>query len=155
MNRQNLNEIMELVAPIVGGLGYECLDVEWVGDERTLRVYINQTNGITLDDCLVVNKPLADNEALDNLINGPYQLEISSPGIEKPLRLSAHFKEALGQTVRVKLVDDAVERRRGVGKIVNVSDDDCVTLETGEGIWTFPLTQLESARLVYDWSKES
>lgn len=152
MNRENLNEIVNLVSRVINPLGYECLDVEWVAHERTLRVFVDSGEGILMDDCLRVNSELVDLEELDARVPGSYRLEVSSPGVEKPLRTAAHFSAVIGQNVKVKLSQAVDSRKQALGRVVEVDGDNNVTVELDSGEWKFPISLLHGAKLVYDWN---
>ena len=91
MNRLQRNEILEIVESVIHPMGYECLEVEWVASEKILRVYIDAENGVDMDDCLEVTRCLNEVESIDEKVPGLYRLEISSPGVDRPLRLAEHF----------------------------------------------------------------
>ena len=152
MNRESLNEIVDLVSKVVNPLGYECLDVEWVAHERILRVFVDNSSGIGMDDCLKVNQELVELEELDEKVPGSYRLEVSSPGVEKPLRTAAHFASVIGQNVRVKLAQSVDNRRQAMGRVVEVDGKNIVTVELDSGEWKFPINLLHGAKLVYEWN---
>lgn len=152
MNRENLNEIVDLVSGVSNPLGYECLDVEWVAHERILRVFVDSPSGVGMDDCLKVNRELVELEELDEKVPGSYRLEVSSPGVEKPLRTAAHFSSVIGQNARVRLIEPVGDRRQGTGRVLGVDAENFVTLELDAGEWKFPISLLYGAKLVYEWN---
>ena len=87
MNRLQRNEILEIVDSVIHPMGYTCLEVEWVRLRKILRVYIDSENGVDMDDCLEVTRSLNEVESIDEKVPGLYRLEISSPGVDRPLRL--------------------------------------------------------------------
>lgn len=159
MDRVRLNTVIELVSRVLNPAGYDCIEADWVGDERILRLFVDRTGsdgktGIMVDDCVKASKLLDEYQELDNAVSGAYTLEVSSPGVERPLRLKPDFERHVGATVEVKLVDKVQERRHGSGKLLPLSHDaegTIITLETTRGPWSFPLTSLQRAHLVYDW----
>jgi ribosome maturation factor RimP len=152
MNRESLNKIVDLVSRVVNPLGYECLDVEWVAHDRILRVFVDSLSGVGMDDCLRVNRELVELEELDENVPGSYRLEVSSPGVEKPLRTAAHFSAVIGQNVRVKLTQSVDDRRQGAGRVLDVDAEKNVTLGLDSGEWRFPVTLVHGAKLVYEWN---
>lgn len=162
MDRARLNEVIALVSSRVAASGYECIEAEWVGDQRILRLFIDRAadgageTGVNLDDCVKASKLLDEFAELDKVINGAYTLEVSSPGVERPLRRRRDFEQHIGETVEVKLTDKIQDRRHGTGKLVDVApaaaaDDTIITLDTKRGPWSFPLASLQRASLVFDW----
>ena len=160
-DRQSLDNLIALIDRVINVSGYECLDAEWVPGERILRLYVDRMEkdasgkGIDLDGCAAVNALLVDFQELDDLIPGAYTLEVSSPGIERPLRRKSHFEQHIGETVQVRLSPggEQPKRKRQVkGRLVAVTSDDQLTLETEGGALSFPLEQVQKASLVYDWS---
>lgn len=151
MNRQRLDELIQLVGSIIQPLGYECLEAEWDG-RGALRLFIDRLDGATviIDDCVAVTKALEDISEMDALTPANYHLEVSSPGIERPLRRLAHFERHLGETIKVKLTDP---QNRMTGRLVSVSEDGMITLENHDGEARFPLSRLRKAHLVYDWDR--
>lgn len=126
------SEVTELVAPIIEGLGYTLWDVEYVkeGTEWFLRITIDSENGITINDCEAVHRavdPVIDEH---DPIENSYRLEVSSPGIERELRVDSHFLASLGEQVEIKLYTPVDGKRslRGVlvsyeDKVITLSDD--------------------------------
>jgi ribosome maturation factor RimP len=114
----DVDTIAQALAPTVSELGLELYDVELsgTGRARILRVMVDREGGVDLDaiaDATQAVSPLLDAPPLDAVINGPYALEVSSPGLERPLRTPAHFARAVRETVSVKwrtLDDGSTER---------------------------------------------
>ncbi|MBH0155921.1 MULTISPECIES: ribosome maturation factor RimP [Fictibacillus] len=105
---QKITELTtELVTPIVEKLGLELVDVEFVKEGKNwfLRVYIDSTDGIDIEECGTVSEQLS--EKLDELdpIEQPYFLEVSSPGVERPLKKPEDVKNAIGKNVNIKLYE--------------------------------------------------
>lgn len=155
MNRRQLDKIIELVTEAIEPHGYECIEAEWLNHDKILRLFIdnNKAEGIQIDDCVKVNAIIEDVEALNEFLPSSYQLEVSSPGVERPLRQKAHFASSIGKTVKVNLLDNGSDRQRKTGKVVGVSDDGVVTMESDEGIWSFSLDHLNKAHVVFDWNQ--
>jgi ribosome maturation factor RimP len=151
MNRQQYDKIIDMISPKIAPLGYECVEVEWDGAEETLRVYIDRPEGIKMEDCLRVNDLLIEAEELDALVPGDYRLEISSPGIERPLRTRDHFSRVIGQKIKVRLRERTQNRMEGAGKLLGIDQDDIVSLELPAGVWNFPFQAIRKANVVFEW----
>ena len=131
MHRQH-NELMELLEPVVTALGYEMLGIEYFKqkDSSMLRLYIDNDAGFTIDDCTRVNHQVIGVLDVHDPIKEKYLLEISSPGLDRPLFTLEQFKRYPGQEVKMKLREklDGHRMIRGVIKAVEekaviVSDD--------------------------------
>ena len=160
MDRNRLNQVIAIVSGRVGAAGYECIEAEWAADQKILRLFIERAattaeKGVNLDDCVKASRLLDEFSDLDNIISGAYTLEVSSPGVERPLRRKNDFVEHIGETVEVKLTDKIQDRLHATGKLVEVADgqnNTIITLETKRGPWSFPLASLQRASLVFDWN---
>ncbi len=153
MNRFELDKIMDTVDAKIAALGYECLEVEWDGAESTLRVFIDKDDAIIkMEDCLRVNDLLIEDVDLDALVKVDYRLEISSPGVERPLRKRKHFAKLYGQKVKVRLQERIENRVEGSGMLIGINADDVVSLELPTGVWNFPLQKIRKANLEYEWT---
>lgn len=154
IERSRLRDIADKITDWLSPEGYECIDTDWDASSRTLRVFVDHPNGIDLDQCAQVSQKLVEIEELDRLIPCEFNLEISSPGIERPLRTLEHFKTAFAEnlSVEIKLVEKHQNRRNGVGKITEISTDGNITLKTAEGIWTFPVDAVLRATKLADWA---
>jgi ribosome maturation factor RimP len=156
----NIDTLVETLAPAVAGLGLDLYDVEVSGSGRAriLRVLIDRDGGIDLDAIARATEaisPLLDAPPLDAVIAGPYALEVSSPGLERPLRTPAHFARVVGETVSVKTraADNHGARRvRGVVTAAGEAGFD-LSLDNGttEHVGYDEITQ---ARTVFDWDQE-
>ena len=135
-----------LLRPLVESNGCELFDVEWKGG--ILRVSLDREGGIDVDRLGALTPPIS--QALDDagLFPGSYTLEVSSPGLERPLRTIAHFRRFVGTTVRVKLVPDAAADadRRVEGTLTDV-DDEAVVVD-GQRI---AHSHIDRATTVFTW----
>ena len=116
-----------------------------------ITVLLDADNGITIENCTRINRPLYKFiEEMDFFPDGNFSLEVSSPGIDRPLFTLGQFAEAVGQDVKIVLHEVLDGRRRLRGKIVAV-DGGRITLEFEERVFQFEHTMVESARVVPDW----
>lgn len=145
--------VLEEAEGIAASLGFEVVDVELQTGPRgrVLCIYIDKQGGVTVEDCRAMSDPLS--RALDRLdpIPGPYRLEVSSPGIERPLRRPADFERFAGHEVEVHLYGPLNGRRHWTGRLLGLQGG-AVRLETGNGETTeLPLEQVSKARLRARW----
>jgi ribosome maturation factor RimP len=148
-----------LLAPIrdhIAGLGFELVDLRHVGtvERPILQVRVDRPDsrpgqGITADDCAGISRSLERFLESGAMVGPRYVLEVSSPGIERPLRWPEHWRRFVGQCARVRVA--ALGGRRQV-RIVAVPDDGHVTLKREDGLEvTVPLEEVREATLVVEW----
>ncbi len=140
---------MNLIEPIVEGLGYECVGIEFNPHPQhgMLRVYIDSANGILLDDCSKVSHQLSGMLDVEDPIPGNYQLEVSSPGADRPFFKLSQFQRFIGSTVTVTLFKPINKRRKITGLIQKV-EGDAVVLQEGDQTFDIPFKAMSKARLV-------
>jgi ribosome maturation factor RimP len=144
-----------LVRPVVEGAGLELVDVTDRRErgQRVLRVTIDRDGGVDLDAIAAISDKLARRLDLEGFGEGSYQLEVSSPGLERPLKTPAHFARTVGDRVEVRTnlpVDDAVQH---VGTLRAIRDDG-VELDVDGVVRRIAFRDVASARTVVDWSAE-
>jgi ribosome maturation factor RimP len=144
-----------LVRPVVEGAGVELIDVTFDGSghRRTLRVTVDRDEGLDLAAIASLSEKIARRLDLEDFGAGRYELEVSSPGIERPLRTPAHFARFVGSMVKVKTSAPIDGARVHAGALV-ASDDDGVTVEVDGAQRRLPYAEIASARTVADWSAE-
>lgn len=106
MKKQEIEQhCTELVTPIIEENGFELVDVEYVkeGSDYYLRVYADKEGGINIDDCVMISRSLEGKLDAADRMTDPYILEVSSPGLTRPLKKEKDFKRNLGKKVEVKL----------------------------------------------------
>lgn len=140
-----------LLEPVAAGLGYELLEVEFgaAGSRSLVRVYIDRAEdgGISLDDCERASRAIGAVLDAEDAIGHAYQLEVSSPGFDRPLRTAAHFARFAGSEARIELAAPLAGRRRFRGRLGPVEDGN-VTIEVDRRQWKLPLAGISKARLV-------
>jgi ribosome maturation factor RimP len=137
-----------LLAPLVEGLGYELWELEYSPGRGhgLLRLYIDATAGITLDDCERVSRAASELLDAEDPVPGQYTLEVSSPGLERPLRTARQFARFVGETVYVETVQ-AVEGRRRFKGALTAAGAAAVEVEVDGQRWTLPITGIRKAHL--------
>jgi len=130
MSAEVLSKIEQLILPILSSYGLELADMELKGEGRRqiLRVFIDKPGGVTLDDCAGVSREIGILFEVEDPIEGAYNLEVSSPGLDRPLKKARDFERHVGQLVRVKtaaLVDPdgrGHSRKTFVGELLGLDD---------------------------------
>lgn len=146
-------EVRQLAQPIADEHGYEVVDIEQasLGHHRVIRVYLDKPGGgVSVDDCARFSRRLADAMDMNQIIPGRYMLEVSSPGLERPIRTLEHVQRFAGQRVNLQTHDAREGRRRWEGELLGPVDGRA-GVRTDEGIeeW-FEWAEVRSARLVVD-----
>ena len=133
MYRQN-QTIVALLEPVVTAMGYELWGLEQLPDGKgtLLRVYIDQEQGIDLTDCERVSRQVVGVLDVEDPISGSYRLEISSPGLDRPLFSLEQFERFAGERAHVQLRQKYRERKQVKGKIERVDEDAVVIDADGE-----------------------
>lgn len=139
-------QVSELISPVVADLGFELVEVLFRREQHgnVLRVVIFAETGIGVDDCALVSREVSRILDVEERIDQAYHLEVSSPGLDRPLETARDFFRYRGQQVRVILVETLEEV---TGKILDVGDEG-VVLSCGDGQRQIALGQISKAKLV-------
>ena len=143
----------KLLAPIIEANGFELVDVEYVKEAGTwyLRAYIDKPGGITVDDCEIVNRELGDLLDRDDFIDDSYILEVSSPGLGRPLKKERDFVRSKGEEVEIRTYR-MVERQKEFRGVLKAWDKDTVTIENEDGTdQVFERDNIALIRLAFDF----
>jgi len=135
--------------------GMELWSVECAGagKSRVVRICIDKPGGVTHGDCELISEQVSAMLDVEDAVPGrSYQLEISSPGVERKLRHEADFRRYLGEKARVALREAVNGQKRFEGRIADVGEDGAITLATGETTSIrFRMDEIEKANLKFDW----
>ena len=150
MRTEELREIVNgIIEPVINALGLELFDLE-VGKMRgkgLLRVFIDKEEGVTIDDCERVSREIAVVLDVEDPIPYSYVLEVSSPGLDRPLKGPADFKRYTGNTVRVITTDPIDKQTFFVGKIAMAGDSEVMLDLPKNNKVTIPYEMISRARL--------
>jgi ribosome maturation factor RimP len=122
--KETLKEVTAICSPIAESLGYELVDVEYVKELGSyyLRVYIDKPGGITLDDCQNMSEILSDKLDEKDPINSAYYLEVSSPGLDRPLKTDKDLKRNIGKDIEISLYTPYENKKVYEGRLEDYSD---------------------------------
>ncbi len=145
----------EIAEPILAGEGLELVDVEFVREHGwILRLYIDRPGGpgVGLDDCAKASHAVETALDVADLIDHPYSLEVSSPGLNRPLRKPEHFQKAQGKKVKVKTYAPIGEPpRKNFSGMLTAVETDAVTVDVeGAGAFRIPMREIAKAHLEYE-----
>lgn len=143
----------KLLEPIMEANHFELVDVEYVkeGGSWYLRAYIDKPGGITVDDCEIVNRALGDLLDRDDFIEESYILEVSSPGLGRPLKKERDFQRSRGEEVEIRTYR-MVEKQKEFRGILKAWDKETVTIEEEEGQErVFERENIALIRLAFDF----
>jgi ribosome maturation factor RimP len=146
-----LDKVRQLAAPLAAQEGLELVDVEigGGGGRQTLRLLIDKAGGVSLDDCTAVSRAVSVALDVEDPIQGAYDLEVSSPGLDRPLRKPEHFQQFVGSKVRVKTfgpVPECENRKTFVG-ILKSYEDGAVVVDVDGKVFRIPYTQVTKANV--------
>ena len=144
-----LELLHELIEPVVKGQGYVFWGLELLtqGRRSLLRVYIDADQGITVDDCERVSRQLSAVMDVENPVSNEYTLEVSSPGLDRPLFTLAQYESRVGQVVNIRLRALFEGRRKYKGVIRGIEGDEVVIVCEGHE-FLFPVDAIEKAHVV-------
>lgn len=141
--------VIRLVEPICDDLGVELVDVDHAGG--VLRVTVDRDGGVDIDSISLITRELSRSLDHDDPIPGRYTLEVSSPGLERPLRKPAHFNRAAGQRIKVKTKPHVEGERRLEGMLTSVGDERIDVLIDDGTTRTLHYDDIEKANTVFVW----
>lgn len=150
--RQDPFNLRDLLEPAVTALGCELVGVEYrpSGRQSLLRVYIDKPEGVTVDDCSAVSHQVSGLLDVEDPIPGQYTLEVSSPGLDRPLFQAQDFERFAGQQVKVRMRVPVEGQRNFRGCLRGLHEQQVVIEEQDGTCVSLPLDQVEQARLVPD-----
>jgi ribosome maturation factor RimP len=147
-----------VLGPVLARDGYELVDVEWVrgGGRWTLRVFVDRPGGVNIDDCQLVSRTIDPILDAEDFIEPAYDLEVSSPGLDRPLRTPEHFERYKGQRVHVKsygpvpgTAEGSTPRKSWTGTLEGFAEGAVRVLVDGV-LHRVPIEQIAKAHLEYD-----
>ena len=150
--RERERRLYELIEPTVLALGFELVGVLWrdVNSRALVRVYIDREEGVTVDDCARVSHRVTGLLDVADPVPGRYDLEVSSPGADRPLFVERDFVRFAGTGLKVTLLKPSAGRRRLTGTLGGYRDGVVIVDEHGIE-HRFAISEIESARLVPQW----
>jgi ribosome maturation factor RimP len=143
--------IATMIAPSLGAMGYDLVRVMIQGRQRpVLQVMAERQDkkGMTVEDCADISRQISALLDVEDPIAGAYSLEVSSPGIDRPLTRPADFQRFAGFEAKLETAEPFDGRKRFRGKLIGLDEQGQVTLTAEDGSWTVPLSAVKSAKLV-------
>ena len=146
---QDLTHLWELFEPVVTGMGYELIEIEHYPNPKhgVLRLYIDSENGINIDDCSSVSRQISALIDVEDPVRGQFNLEVSSPGSDRPLKRLKDFQRFAGEVVKIKTAMPLDGQRNFTGRLISASED-TVVIETDNEEIHLPMAAIDRARLV-------
>lgn len=150
-----LGEVESIIEDILEHEAMELVDVAYRRESYgwVLRVLIDKDGGVTIDDCNHISHQLSDILDVKDVIYCSYKLEVSSPGLNRPLRKEKDFKRFIGETVRLKTCTFIENRKNFQGRLINYKDAS-IFLDIDGQHFTIPHSVVEKANLEYDFKRE-
>ncbi len=147
-----IQKVWELAEPVVISLGLELVDVEFQRERQgwVLRLYIDKPGGVNLGDCVRVSEVLGDLLDAKDFIHHAYHLEVSSPGLDRPLRKKEDFKRFAGDKVRIQMEEPIEGRRNFTGLLRGIEGED-ILLEVDGRLWRLPRDKVKKANIKYEF----
>lgn len=142
-------DIEQLIQPVIANLGFNLWGFEFLaqGKYSILRVYIDKEEGITISDCSMVSKQVNAILEVEGVITGNYNLEVSSPGVPRPLFIKEHYLRYLGSEIELKLNKPINERRKLKG-IIRAVEENVLQLTVEDELVDIPFPQIVKANLI-------
>ena len=147
-----IKEVTALIEPILDEMEIELVDIEFLSEQGRwiLRVYVDQSGGITLDTCARVSREIGDLIEVKDIFNQGYVLEVSSPGLNRPLKKEKDFGRAVGKKIKIRMVTPLEGQRNFKGSLRSFQDG-ILCLSVKDDLILLPYGDVEKANLVYDF----
>ncbi len=153
MSNINIKKVIKLVEPVLENEGYELVDLECQNEHTgwVLRLFIDKKGGVNIDDCAGINRELGNILDVEDVITFKYRLEVSSPGLSRPLRKQKHFEKVIGEQVKVQTFELVDGAKNFKAKLVSVNNG-TITLDNGVKQYTVDLENIKKASLIYKFN---
>jgi len=146
---RDLSNLWSLFEPVVSGMGYELIEIEHFPNPKhgILRLYIDAQAGVTIEDCSSVSRQISALIDVEDPVRGQFTLEVSSPGMDRPLKRLKDFQRFIGEMVKIKTSMPLDGQRNFKGRLLG-ADNLSVVIETDTEELTLPMAAIDKARLV-------
>jgi ribosome maturation factor RimP len=151
-----ISRLWEIAAPLVADEGLEIIDIELRREGmggRVLRYYLDKEGGANLDDLTRVSRQLSDLLDVHDILQTSYTLEVSTPGINRPLKRPDHFARFVGKKVKIRTLERIDGRRSFLGFLHETTGEGIVVLQDNRKV-PIPYTLIEKANYEHDWGGE-
>jgi len=148
VEKEIVDRVHVIVDPILFNEGMELVDIEYRRESRgwVLRLYLDKEGGVTLDDCTRVSQEVGRVLDVEDFIQTPYTLEVSSPGLSRRLKTEKDFMKYRGHLIKMKTVNPIENRRQFRGRLVAISENK-LEIESDGGVFRIPLSNVAKANL--------
>lgn len=149
------HKLTDMLRPAVEEVGKELLGVEFIsaGNQSVLRLFIDHEKGIDVDDCAEVSRQVGAILDVEDPISSEYNLEVSSPGLDRPLFDLSQFEAVIGETVNVKLSIPLNGRRKFKGQLVSIENDTLIVVVDGQD-FELVFSNVDKANLVHNFDNK-
>lgn len=146
------NQVFDIACPVVEDIGFELIDVEYLtmNGRWVLRLYVDKEGGVTIDDCVSVSRELGDLLDVKDVISHEYVLEVSSPGLNRPLKREKDFIKFTGKKIKCRMTDPVDGQKNFSGLLKGIKEGR-ILLKIESGMVELPLDGIEKANLVYEF----
>jgi ribosome maturation factor RimP len=153
--KEIVSAVWGLVEPVIENEGLELVEIEYRRESHgwVLRLFIDHRDGITVEHCAQMSRVISDVLDVADPIANPYHLEVSSPGLDRPLRRMKHFQQQVGRIIELRTVE-AIDNRRNFKGVLLTADGDRLTLDCNGRVYEIATGLIERARLRYFDSME-
>ena len=152
MEREIVDRVHAMVEPILLDERMELVNIEYRREMKgwVLRLTLDKEGGVTLDDCTRISQEVGRSLDVEDFIQAPYTLEVSSPGLTRPLKSEKDFVKYLNSLIKVKTIDPVENRRQFRGRLLGASENR-IEMEVDGKIFQIPLSNVAKAHLEVDW----
>jgi ribosome maturation factor RimP len=152
--RRDQTHLWELFEPVINGMGFDLIEIEHFPNPKhgVLRLYIDKpegsdSKGVMIEDCSAVSRQISALIDVEDPISGQFNLEVSSPGLDRPLRRLQDFQRFIGSLVKLKTVMPLDGQRNFKGRLLQATED-VIVIETDTEELSLPMSSIEKARIV-------
>jgi len=147
-----IREITQIAYPILDEKDFELVDVEYLSEHGTwvLRIYVDKEGGITLDECGLLSREIGELIDVKDILQHEYVLEVSSPGLDRPLKKERDFLGSIGKKIKIKMLEPVNGRRNFTGYLQDFNNGTLALDEENQVIF-LSFQAVEKANLVYDF----
>jgi ribosome maturation factor RimP len=151
MSKEIVERVQSIIDPILFQEEFELVDIEYQRESKgwVLRLYLDKEGGISLDDCTRMSQEVGRNLDIEDFIQAPYTLEVSSPGLTRSLKTKKDFIKNFHRLIKVKTLNPIGNRRNFKGKLLSISENK-IKIESDGGIFEIPLENVAKANLELD-----